>query len=229
MLKFSREAPNVRDALDYLQWNFNPSPDMIVKDLLSLKRNVQDSISNLSKESQMSSHRMKTNSLSGFVNKNAKNYKETGGSDNDDDEIDNFDSSYKLPKPQPRPQQLVFGLDESKDSQKTGTFLHGNEQTFDQDARGHNKLQNLLSDSIKKMNPPIPTNHPLQPSPWDSDIISNYAPSQSYGKVLLKNLVSSSLEKLSPFAEKLLNQQDQQLKFLQAQILNLQVNSLTHF
>ena len=171
MLKVSRDTPNINDAIDYLQWSFMLSPDNIIKDLWSLKKIIQESVHNISKEPQSTRRIKNSDSLSNYLNSNTKE----SFSDNGDDEIDNYDQTYKLPKPQPQPQpqQLTHRLDESKDSQKTGTFIHGNEQTFDQDGRGSARFKNLLSDSVKKAY--------SQSSQWDSNYNQGYNPSNSYG------------------------------------------------
>ena len=130
------------------------------------------------------------------------------------DNEEDFDSHFSLPKPQPQPTitpMHVSNLESSRFSHKTATFVNGSDQTFTPDGlqgieSGFGSLcgRNQLTDSLKLLDNPLTS--------------SDMKLSQRY------HHHRQDSEKLSPLAEKLLQQQAQQLKFLQQQIVNLQVN-----
>ena len=123
---------------------------------------------------------------------------------------EDFDSQFALPKPQPQPiisQLQGSHLENSRFSHKTAAFVNGSDQTFTPEAlqgaeSNFESLygKNQLMESLKLLDNPLTS----------SDMKSSQRNHRHD-------------EKLSPLAEKLLQQQAQQLKFLQQQILNLQV------
>lgn len=126
---------------------------------------------------------------------------------------EDFDSHFTLPKPQPQPTIAAIqgnNLESSRFSTKTANFIGPNDQTFTPEALqgmesnfGSLYGKNQLAESLKFFD------NPLTSSDMKSSLRNHNRHQDS--------------EKLSPLAEKLLQQQAQQLKFLQQQILNLQV------
>lgn len=154
-------------------------------------------------------------------------------------EVDDEEYGYQwsLPKPQPQPQlQPNPRLEDSKDYNKTATFIHGNDQTLTADLLqmssgtfgGSFFGKNVLTDSIKGHH----SNHMRSKSNINGQTGQRLSETRD-SKTNQSNQSDSFSDQytgdryndksISPFAEKLLQQQASQLKFLQQQILNLQV------
>jgi len=210
MLKTSRETSSINEALDFLQRGFMLSNENITKDLASIKKSLMDNAQSSFKDNYSSAKRNQSNdSLSNYLSSNAKQQPKEVFFDAEE-EADNFDiTPHQLPqKPQSPPQMEIQPLpllNQSGTSLKTASFLGGNEDTFAQDSSRNGERFPFFPDPSG--------NYKKQYSPKDSKILLLFLRTNFFIE-----------EKLSPFAEQLLSNQAQQLKFLQDQILTLQVN-----
>lgn len=202
MLKTSRETLNLADAMDHLERNFILSPESLVKDLSSLKRDLIEQAQNPIRESVTSTKRANNNdpnnSLSNYLFSNPQVQQQGSFRPGTSDELDSFEmpNIQPLPQPQPRINQHL------EESQKTAFFVPGVEQTFEEDSMIR-KGKPIIPESLKKQSNP----HMFQAQD-----------SPSYSK-------AHSGEKLPPFAEQLLSQQAKHMEFLQEEIRMLRVKS----
>ena len=154
MLKSSRETLNLADAMDHLERNFILSPESVVKDLSSLKRDliepaqqnpIRDSVANAKRTNN--NH---NNSLSNYLFGNPQ-VQQGGFRHGSGNETDSFDIDQHMPNPQPLPQPQPRVNHQLEESQKTAYFIP-NEQTFledNQTSKGKGFIP-VLPESVKK-------------------------------------------------------------------------------
>lgn len=121
---------------------------------------------------------------------------------------EDFEQQFSLPKPQPHPIKNFYQSNTLQNSHRTAKFVSTSDQTFTPEAfQGFESNLGSFCGKTKFTDSRGVFDNPLTASDIHEDKRSN----------------NQSSEKLSPFAERMLHQQAQQLKFLQQQIMNLQV------
>jgi hypothetical protein len=250
-MKHTTECLDQRELMNHAHWAFPFSKSLLINDFQFLKKPMMITSNTQSTKSPFNKKTVKKDdSLTKYLstNKTKPQRHQASPSDcHDDEEIDTYDANFMLPKPQPQP-SMIRNLDDSSNSHRTATFIHGNEQTFAQEgvqSKGLNG-QTVLTESIRKWNGTSNLNNlSLQNTSGSNSLAqssgkkghhshnnshhshhshhSHGSTHSSYHGKFYIYFYNKIEEKLSPFAERLLAQQNEQLKFLQEQILALQV------
>ena len=201
MLKHTKDSLYLAEAFDFLQDKFVLSKDLIVKNIPSLQNSLNKLSLDLRNELTLHINQSKNNeTLSNYLMFNdkvpakLKCIKTNHSNYDDEEETDNYDINYELPRPQPQPRLQGHNshrFDDSKDSHRTATFIQGSEQTFAQDSKRDNKVlgQNILTDSIKKWNQSPAAKREIQtpqPQAWETFSNQSYNSSgKSFGGNIL--------------------------------------------